>query len=211
MQRRLPYRMQSGSWQPARLRWIDHAVLMIGLIVIAFLRGVDYLIGDDTWGARDFMIAAAPEWVWGGVGFISGALILAFGVATSRHLAVYVGHGWLFASYALNSLALIMASGPDYALPIVVASAFVIFIVARSAHYLVEHGKGSTAFLMIAAVVILFGTALQYSNHWDGIRGGGSVGLVAYIHLTHMIRTGGRPLRVEGAHTEETVVGGDAG
>lgn len=209
MHRRLPYRMQSGSWQPARLRWIDHATMMIGLVVIAYIRGIDYLVGDDTWGARDFMIAAAPEWVWGGIGFIAGALILTFGVATRRHLAVYIGHGWLAAAYGCNSLALILASGPDYALPVVGAALAAVLAVARAGHVLVDRGHGVLAFLLIATVAVCFATAIHYSHSWDGIRGGGSVGLVAYIHAIHMLRTGGRPLRVENAHAEEKVVGGE--
>jgi len=108
----MPYRIKRNSWQPARLKRGDYRVLMVALVFIAYVRGLDYLIGDDVWNSRDFMLQAAPEWVWGGIGFVLGATILLLGTLTRRHLLVYVGHGWLGMAYFLNALAAILASQP---------------------------------------------------------------------------------------------------
>lgn len=208
---RLPYRTRSNSWQPARLRAVDHAVIMAGLIIIAFVRGFDYLIGNDNWGAKDFMIAAAPEWVWGGIGFVLGATILTLGVTTKRHLLVYVGHGWLMAAYGLNALALMLSSGPTYALPIIAMASAVLVTTAYVAHSIIEKGKGCLAFLLIAAVATFGATALALSDTFDGIRGGDAVGFVAMLHLLQMVRTGGRPLRLSSATYSEEVVNSGGG
>lgn len=205
---KMPYRAKANSWQPARLRWVDHAILMVGLIIIAFTRGLDYLIGDDRWGARDFMIAAAPEWVWGGIGFIAGAVILSFGVTTRRHLFVYIGHGWLFSAYALNALALILASGPDLVVPITFGVVLFLLAMTFLIHWL-SKSYGRVAFLVVLVVAGLHAGGLYYSNSFDGVRGGGAVGLVAIIHFIYALRTGGRPLRVgESTITEKVVEGG---
>ena len=204
----MPYRLKSGSWQPSRLRWIDHAVLMVGLISIAYIRGFDYLIGNDSWGAKDFMIAAAPEWVWGGIGFVAGATILGFGVTTKRHLVVYVGHGWLFAAYALNALALVLASGPEAVVLIFLLTVLLLLSAVVAIHHLVNRGHGFAGFLLLIATAAVSAGGIALSNSFDGVRGGGEVGLVAAFHFIHMLRTGGRPLRVENATSSERVVDG---
>lgn len=107
----MPYRLRAGSWQPARLRRHDHQLILVWLAVTALIRGLDYLTGADVWGARDFMLAAAPEWVWGS-GFVAGAAILTVGVTTRRHLLVYVGHGWLASAYLVNAAALALSTSP---------------------------------------------------------------------------------------------------
>lgn len=203
-----PYRMKAGSWQPARLRWVDHAVLMIGLIVIAYLRGIDYLIGVDVWAARDFMIAAAPEWVWGGIGFFAGATILTFGVTTARHLLVCIGHGWLSAAYGLNALALFLAAGPGFGIFYAMGTVLIVTAMAMAAHRLVTKGKGIWAFALVLLVVAIFTEGVYLSGSFDGVRGAGAVGLVAYIHFIQMLRTGGRPLRLSEGHASEKVVDG---
>lgn len=152
------YRMRSGSWQPARLKRVDYQVILVMLVVIAYVRGFDYLLGNDRWTAKDFMLAAAPEWVWGGVGFVAGAVILAAGLVRRRHLLVYVGHGWLGTAYTVNSLALALGSNLPWL---------------------------------------------------DGVRGAGSVGLVAVVHWVYCLRTGSSPLRVigpEGITSTEHIV-----
>ena len=106
---RLPYRLKRRSWQPARLRKVDHQALVLGLLLGAYVRGLDYLIGNDVWAARDFMLAFAPEWFWG-AWFLTGAIILSAGVVLRTHLLVYLGHGLLWAAYTVNALAL--ALGP---------------------------------------------------------------------------------------------------
>lgn len=109
----MPYRLKRGSWQPARHKRVDHQIILISLVVIAFVRGFDYLLGNDTWGARDFMLAAAPEWVWAW-GFILGATLLTAGMLRRAHLLVYVGHGWLGVAYGVNALALGLGSDPPW-------------------------------------------------------------------------------------------------
>lgn len=110
---RLPYRLKRQSWQPARLRKGDHKVLVVWLLITAYVRGFDYLTGDDVWGARDFMLAFAPEWFWG-AGFLAGAVILSVGLFFRIHLVTYIGHGWLWAAYTVNSLALALAPSLPY-------------------------------------------------------------------------------------------------
>lgn len=209
MLRHIPYRARKGSWQPSRLRWIDHALIMVVLIVIANVRGLDYLLGQDTWGAKDFMLAAAPAWVWGGVGFLAGASILAYGVATRRHLIVFIGHGWLGSAYACNSLALALAPGPKLGFLLVAAGLALIALTAWVCHLLARHGRGEVAFLLMLALVGLNAASMVHIASFDGVRGAGAVGLVAMLHFIHMIRMGGRPLRVESGHmSEQVVVGG---
>lgn len=207
----MPYRAKAGSWQPARLRWVDHAAIMVALIFIAFIHGFDYLTGDDNWGAKDFMIAVAPEWVWGGVGFLAGAMILSFGVTTKRHLFVYIGHGWLWAAYGLNALALVLATGPPAA-PFILGVGVVFFaMMVYLIHTLTAKGKRWLSFAALLMTVAVGGTAMAFGNPFDGIRGAGAVGMVSVLHFIHMIRTGGRPLRPEQAKPAEHVLDGDAG
>lgn len=106
----IPYRLRKGSWQPARLRKVDHTVLNIWLIAVGWIRGIDYASGDDKFGARNFMFSAAPGWVWGYFGFILGSAILTYGALSKRHLVICVGHYWVGVAYAVNSLALILAA-----------------------------------------------------------------------------------------------------
>ena len=110
------YRLKKNSWQPARLRRGDHLLFSIVLVVIAYLRGLDYAFGEDTWMAKDFMVAAAPAEVWGFLGFLSGAVVLTYGMLTRRHIFVYIGHGWLALAYGLNALAhlLVVVQDPPY-------------------------------------------------------------------------------------------------
>lgn len=204
----MPYRLKPNSWQPSRMRWTDHTAIMVALIVVAYVRGFDYLIGEDQWAAKDFMIAAAPEWVWGGVGFVAGATILSFGVTTKRHLLVYIGHGWLMAAYGLNALALVLASGPTYALPLVGAASALVIGASLLIHRLTKVKNGIWAFLLLLATVAVGAAGMMLSNSFDGVRGGGAVGIVAMLHFIHMIRTGGRPLRPETGVASEKVVDG---
>lgn len=207
----MPYRFRSGSWQPARFRWADHAVVSVLLIVVAYLRGLDYLIGDDVWSAKDFMLATAPEWVWGGVGFVLGATILTWGMATARHMIVYVGHGWLGTAYAVNSLALILAVAPSWGVAVVLAGVFFIAGVAVGCHWLMARRKGWLAAVIVFAVVAVFAVLMSLSSNYDGVRGGGATGIISCIHFLHMVRTGGRPLRVERSHITEVSVEGGSG
>lgn len=207
---RLPYRLKSGSWQPSRLRWIDHALMVAVLIVIANIRGLDFLLGEDTWGAKDFMLAAAPAWVWGGVGFLAGASILAYGVLSKRHLAVFVGHGWLASAYAVNSLALALAPGPKWGVAPIVAGVALVVATGWVALRLSEAGRGALAFVLITALVGLVAAAMAYIHPFNGVRGAGAVGFVAMLHFIYMIRTGGRPLRVDKGHASERIVDGGA-
>lgn len=146
----MPYRFAKDSWQPARLKKVDHVATMVILIVIAYVRGLDYTLGNDTWASKDFMIAAAPEWVWGCVGFVAGATFLFYGSVSRRHFFVWLGHGWLTIAYGLAAAAQVLVTSP-------------------------------WAF--------------------DGIRGAGALGLVASVHLIHVIRTGPAPLRVGAFNT----------
>ena len=107
------YRLKKNSWQPARLRRGDHLLFSIVLVVIAYLRGLDYASGEDTWMAKDFMVAAAPAEVWGFGGFLAGAVALSYGMLSRRHIFVYAGHAWLALSYGLNSLAHLLVVAPD--------------------------------------------------------------------------------------------------
>lgn len=202
----MPYRFKKDSWQPARWRRNDHFVLMLGLIVIAYIRGIDYLIGKDEWASKDFMIAAAPEWVWGFVGFIMGAAILSYGITSRRHLFVYAGHWWLGIAYGLNSLAAVLAAGPPLALPLVLGAGLVIVAIIRFAHVLTVAGHGTLGFLLSLAGVAGFGISIWLSHSFDGIRGGGAVGLVAVIHIMQAFRTGARPLRPQAGEVAETIV-----
>lgn len=114
IQIKMPYRFKADSWRPARMKRADHVFILVTLIVIAYIHGIDYTFGNDTYAARDYMIAAAPEWVWGGVGFLTGATILLYGVLTRRHLFVWLGHGWLGISYGITALAQVLSTSPWY-------------------------------------------------------------------------------------------------
>lgn len=205
---RVPYRSRRNSWQPARLRPIDYQVIMVWLIVWANVRGLDYLTGDDTWGARDFMIQVAPEWVWGLVGFLVGAAILAFGVFTKRHLFVYIGHGWLWVVYTCNAAALALASAVNvwlllWALAATALISVVALFLSRRLPFL--------AWMVVAGSVVGFGWLMAFGpDSFDGLRGGGETGLVGIIHFVYMIRTGAAPLRVDDeAAPAELIMEGD--
>lgn len=203
------YRLSPNSWQPARLRWFDHAMMMVALIVIAFNRGFDYAIGDDTWSAKDFMLSLAPDWVWGYVGFVLGALILSFGVTTRRHLLVFIGHGWLGAAYGVNALALAMAPGPEtgWSLAIIVPAAVTVLLIAVLVH-VVAQTHATVAFGIIVAAALAAALSMYFLAPFNGVRAAGSVGLISVIHWIHMVRTGGRPLRVEVSESHEEIVDG---
>lgn len=204
----MPYRLRPDSWQPARWLGVDHVVLMVGLLFIGYLRGLDYLIGDDTWNSRDFMLAAAPEWVWGGVGFLTGAAILTFAITTRRHLFVYVGHWWLGIAYGLNALAAVLAAGPSYAVPIVALGAAWLVACTLLAHRLAQAGRRLLSFAAVLAGVGAVAAGMYYGPSFDGIRGGGSVGLVAGIHVLQAFRTGARPIRPTRPADEAITTGG---
>lgn len=206
----VPYRARRDSWQPARWLRVDHLMLMFGLVVIAYVRGIDYLIGDDTWNSRDFMIAAAPEWVWGGIGFVAGALILTYAIIARRHLFVYIGHWWLGIAYGLNAMAAVLASGPDYAFPLVIVGCAVIAAGTWAVHLLSEARRIAAAFGVVVAGVAALAGIIYLLGTFDGIRGGGAVGLVAAIHVMQAFRTGARPIRItpeqEAAATADEVI-----
>lgn len=88
--------------------------MMVALVAVAVIRGMDYTFGDDTWAAKDFMLAVAPAEVWGLCGFLAGALVLAVGFVRKHHLLVYIGHGWLAIAYSLNALALFLVAIPNF-------------------------------------------------------------------------------------------------
>lgn len=108
------HRFKKGSWQPARLRRVDHTIFVVWLIAIGYIRGLDYAFGADSFGARNFMYAAAPSWFWGWFGFIAGSVILTSGVLSKRHAVVFVGHIWVGTAYTVNALALALASTADF-------------------------------------------------------------------------------------------------
>lgn len=205
---RVPYRSRRNSWQPARLRPLDHQVIMVWLIVWANVRGLDYLTGDDTWGARDFMIRAAPEWVWAIVGFLVGAAILAFGVFAKRHLFVYIGHGWLWVAYTCNAAALALGSAVNVWLFLCVLAATALISVAA---YFLSRRLPFLAWVVVVGSIVGFGSTMAFGpDSIDGVRGAGATGLVGIIHFIYMIRTGASPLRVDdGADPAGAIVEGD--
>ena len=199
---RLPYRLQAGSWQPARLMRADHVLIMGWLVITAYVRGYDYLVGNDTWGAKDFMLAAAPEWVWGW-GFLIGAAILAGGILRRRHLLVWLGHGWLCIAYGINALAQAFASGGGlYVLAFLAGMGAIALAALRR--------SGWTAVgVALVFIPVWLGLAVVSGETLNGIRGTGSLGLVAIIHGVYHLRTGISPLRPVDMEPVETI-GGEA-
>lgn len=197
---RMPYRFHAGSWQPARLRRPDHQLILVWLTCAAYVRGFDYLTGDDTWGARDFMLAAAPEWVWGG-GFVIGAAILAGGLIRRRHLLVWLGHGWLAIAYGVNAAALAFASGPAWLVALLALS----LVLATYALL-----KMKLAYSVVISLGLVAGWVVMAdaSGEWlNGVRGAGATGFVAIIHAIYHIRTGVTPIRPDERAAAEVIVG----
>lgn len=196
---RLPYRFHANSWQPARLRRPDYELIHVGLVCAAYLRGFDYLVGRDRWAARDFMLAAAPQWVWGG-GFLIGAVILTSGLVRRRHLLVWLGHGWLAIAYGVNALALAFASGPVW----LVLLAGAAFAIAAAALLRLPPLPGT---IVSTAAMGAWLLAAWLSGEWlDGVRGTGATGLVAALHGIYHLRTGVSPIRPDEKTPAEVVV-----
>lgn len=195
----MPYRLRAGSWQPARLRRPDHQLILAWLVCSACVRGFDYLTGDDVWGARDFMLAAAPEWVWGSA-FVLGGAILAAGLVRRRHLLVWLGHGWLTIAYGLNALALALSTGPVWQVVLMVA------VLAASAYGVVRLPLAAATILAVALLSVWLVTVSATDVWLDGVRGAGATGLVAILHGIYHLRTGVAPIRPSGATTAEVIV-----
>lgn len=196
---RLPYRLHAGSWQPARLRRPDYQLILVGLVCAAYIRGFDYLVGRDRWAARDFMLAAAPEWVWGG-GFLIGAVFLGWGLVRRLHLFVWLGHGWLAIAYGVNALALAFASGPVWLILLLGAA----FAVATAALLRLPILFGS--FISVAALAAWTLVAWLSGEWLDGVRGSGATFVVAALHGIYHLRTGISPIRPDEKMPAEVIV-----
>lgn len=195
---RLPYRLRADSWQPARLRRPDYQLILAMLVCAAYVRGFDYLAGRDRWAARDFMLAAAPEWVWGG-GFVIGAVILTSGLVRRRHLLVWLGHGWLAIAYGVNALALAFASGPVWLVLLLGAAS----AVATAALLRLPILPGV---IVSTAAVGAWLLAAWLSGEWlNGVRGAGSTGIVAALHAIYHLRTGISPIRPDEKMSAEVI------
>ena len=101
MTRRRLYRLQRGSWVPARLTSSDQWLVLLALVILPLVRALDYSTGSDSGysGSLAVVEAFAPIWMWS-IPFYLGAMILAYGIVSRRHLVVYLGHSVLAVTYS---------------------------------------------------------------------------------------------------------------
>lgn len=99
-----------GSWEPGRIHLTDALTIKVVLIVMALVRGADYLSPIvRTTPLIEQMQVSFPIEVWGWM-LVIPALILVTGIGARVHLAVWLGHGLLAVAY----LALAAATFPEY-------------------------------------------------------------------------------------------------
>lgn len=99
-----------GSWEPGRIHLVDALTIKVVLIVTATIRGLDYMSPAVRIGpAAEQMQVSFPLVVWG-LMLVIPATILAFGLASRTHFAVWLGHGLL----AIVYLCLMVAMGAEF-------------------------------------------------------------------------------------------------
>ena len=88
-----------GSWRPGALGIRDSVSMTVVLIIIALVRGFDYLTPRVPRTAGTSAIEdALPLWGWGLL-FAAPAAVLTLGVAFRVHRLVWIGHGVLAVIY----------------------------------------------------------------------------------------------------------------
>lgn len=190
-----PYRFRAGSWQQARLRGWDHVIVLTLLIAAGIVRGLDYMTGNDVYSSRDFMLSAAPAWVWGWA-FVLGSSILLWGSTTRRHLYVWMGHGWLFIAYAVNAVATAWAREDTWAvvlLGLVIVASISAFLYWRERKWLRWVLGGAPVVGWLATIYLV----VDKVPNLDGIRGAFALGTISLLHLLYHLRTGAAPLQFE--------------
>lgn len=101
--------LMPGSWEPGRFHLSDALIIKVTLIAMALWRGIDYFtpqVAGPT-PVSESMASAFPLEVWAVFVIVSG-LILAFGLVTRMHFAVWLGHGLLAAFYATLFVSLLV-------------------------------------------------------------------------------------------------------
>ncbi len=111
-----PHRRQ--TWRPAELDGVDLWVLLFGLLTVATVRGADYATTPSPvrtqpgppLPATSVIEAAFPLWIWG-IAMFAGAAVLLVGITSRAHLAVFIGHGWLFMIYGALAIGVVASLG----------------------------------------------------------------------------------------------------
>lgn len=99
-----------GSWRPGQLGIRDSVTMTVVLILIAAVRGFDYVTPAVAHTAGVSAIEdALPLHVWG-IAFLAPSLVLTVGASARVHRLVWLGHGGLAIIYC----ALAVGLGGEY-------------------------------------------------------------------------------------------------